>query len=266
MIGKRNSGKSKVSELFKNIIFAKALTSSIELTDLGTNFMDGNLVNSILNVSADVGEERLNAKIVRKIKGYTGGDTSSPNIKYQQPSEMKPFFNLLAGTNSLIRTLKFDPAFDARVMYLPFLFSPKDEDIDTNLLPKFAKEAEGIVMKALSRFPTIIKNNLVLDAQYTREIAEREFGNIKGEMKASLDDEIVQLINEDCLVTKNPTDKLSTKELYERFGGESSGISIKSFSSTFYRVSGLEQCRKGDLRCVRGIKFKSSFEALNSKN
>lgn len=206
-IGKKDTGKSLFARILTGIIGEDAV-SHLSANEFAGRFDSAGLMGKYLNVCMDLPDRPLTVEAVGKIKAITGNDVIHADRKYKEPIDFRPTVRLLFGANAQIRTDQFDPAFNERLIVIPFLYPVPKNRQDFNLEKKLLEEREGICQKAIK-----IYMNLRSKAYHFTEI---EWGD-EGNSYIDYDVVIQKFAEEFCEFTEKEADKITSSELFALF-------------------------------------------------
>lgn len=253
LVGKKDTGKSLFAKIIMNIIGDDAV-SHLSAQEFSGKFDVADLNGCHLNVCMDLPDTPLSADAVAKIKAITGNDKIRSDVKYKDAINFYPTARLLFGSNSQIRTNIFDPAFNERMITIPFNYPVPKNKQDFNLLNKLLLEKEGICAKALQYYQRLVKR-----AYHFTHI------DWDGPEVYRIDyNKVIKIFAEThCKYTGNMSDKLSTSDLYPVFSNYCFSqtldtIELNDFSKRFrdwYRQT------YGDIADKRKVKING--QALN---
>lgn len=218
-VGKKDTGKSLLANVITRIVGEDAI-SYLAASDFSGRFDVSELNGKTLNVCMDLPKRPLSAEAVGKIKAITGGDMIRSDVKFKDAIRFKPTARLLFGSNDMISSVTYDPAFFDRMVVIPFLHQVPKEHQDHTLEEKLCSEAEGICQKALKYYCVL------LDQKYRFVRVEMR------EPDVGLDYEAIigKFAGERCLFTKNTKDRLSTVEVFNAFDQFCFSLSIPSIT------------------------------------
>lgn len=146
--GVSNSGKSVLAELISRY-YDESVRANLDFNRLGARFDASVLVGKAINISSDLPSGPLNEAAVAIVKLITGRDPITVERKYHDA--MTYYYNgsLVFATNSRLTLTREDPAFDERVLLLPFRFAVPKEQQDPCLVDRLWAERDGIASQAL---------------------------------------------------------------------------------------------------------------------
>ncbi|MCI3922661.1 phage/plasmid primase, P4 family [Paenibacillus sp. TRM 82003] len=162
LIGVPHSGKSVWLTIWKSLVGVK-FTTSMSLQQLGkSRFMSAELLNSKLNLSAEM-DELGTLPGVALIKSITGGDMLTAERKGRDPFHFSPRTKLVAAGNHMPLPEGSDGtnAFVDRLLFLMFEHSVPEHMRDKELIPKLLQEKNYIARWAIKGLRRLMENNLV---------------------------------------------------------------------------------------------------------
>ena len=158
LIGVGGSGKSTFGDVVKFLIKDENVTAFTPKELLG-RFNGERLANSAVNICMDLPNIPFDEDIVGRIKGLSGGDIVTGEMKYL--STFNYVFNghLLFGSNYPIKITYDDEAFYRRMLILPCENRIPDNMRDIYLIDKLKHELSAIATKAILAFSEVRHNN-----------------------------------------------------------------------------------------------------------
>lgn len=158
LIGVGGSGKSTFGDVVKFLIKDENVTAFTPKELLG-RFNGERLANSAVNICMDLPNIPFDEDIVGRIKGLSGGDIVTGEMKYL--STFNYVFNghLLFGSNYPIKITYDDEAFYRRMLILPCENRIPDNMRDIYLIDKLKRELSAIATKAILAFSEVRHNN-----------------------------------------------------------------------------------------------------------
>lgn len=202
-IGKKDTGKSLLAHIIKNIVGDSA-TSYLSANDFNGRFAVSELRGKKLNICMDLPNLPFSEETVGTIKSITGRDVKHADVKYKEPIHFIPTTRLLYGSNSLIRTKTPDTAFNERMVTIPFRFAVPKSRMDFDLEDKLLSEREGICIKAMLYYKEIVRKKY----QFSRIVFPEE-DIIIDESKV-----IEYFAKEYCVFTGLDSDKVFSNKLF----------------------------------------------------
>lgn len=160
--GVSGSGKSLLTSFLSNLYPGRV--STMDVSDLKTNFALGNYRNMSLCISPDMSADPLDAKTIGHLKKLSGNDTVNSDVKYSQRTQFRFEGKITMVTNNPILTELPDPAFYKRIVTIPFYYAP--EHPDRELLQKFWEERSAIVSKSLHMYFALRNNQYIFSGDY----------------------------------------------------------------------------------------------------
>lgn len=158
--GVRDSGKSALGRFISSLFNQKAV-SSLDIFRMGDRFSTSLLTEKRLNISMDLPGERLNQKAVGNIKLLTGQDAITVEEKYKSARDFENHCKFLFASNYRLQLAAPDPAFESRILLIPFNNQiPKDQQ-NRNLLQFFEGEKLSIVIHALQAYCDLVRHNYI---------------------------------------------------------------------------------------------------------
>lgn len=189
--GVSNSGKSVLAELISRY-YDESVRANLDFNRLGARFDASVLVGKAINISSDLPSGPLNEAAVAIVKQITGRDPITVEAKYRTPITYRYNGSLVFSTNSRLTLTREDPAFDERVLWLPFRFAVPKEQQDPYLVDRLWAERDGIVSQALLAYRQVRGQNYRFTAaeQYTYSSRTTGFG--------SEEDFIAEFLQQEC--------------------------------------------------------------------
>lgn len=161
LMGPRDCGKSVLCALLSLFYPTKGTNkiSRVALGKLGDKFSLGNIMQSTLNICDDIPSSPLNRESVSTLKMLTGSSEMEGELKYVQASSFKPRCRLLFTSNYNIRMKESDPAFEGRIVYIPFMHTISKERQDKNILEKMKGELQAFFNISHEAYKRLVDNN-----------------------------------------------------------------------------------------------------------
>lgn len=116
LTGKGANGKSTFLE-FLTFCFGDNNCSKVSPLDLSNRFRQGNLLNKLLNVDDDIGHQRFQAEVLKKV---VTGNPLTCEKKFQDDFRFIPFCTCLFACNSIPTNDDFSSAMEGRLAILKF--------------------------------------------------------------------------------------------------------------------------------------------------
>lgn len=247
-VGKKDTGKSLLAHVIKNIIGENA-TSYLSASDFSGRFAVAELKDKKLNVCMDLPNRPFSEETVGIIKAMTGNDVMRSDVKYKESIHFRPTTRLLFGSNFLPNTVSYDSAFLERMIIVPFRFAVPKSKMDYDLERKLMNEKEGICKKAIFYYKQLVSK------KYRFTTVELPYED------TSIDDNKVigYFAEENCEFTGLDSDKIFTTTLYEDYRNycyakDITPLKIADFSRKFNEMFSHKTTKK---------KIKIGNEALN---
>lgn len=166
LLGESNSGKSTILEVLRNLIGAKNC-SSVPMKFLSNPQYTPLLINKLVNIDADVGEDAKEFEATFKI--ITRGEPVSCNQKFVPTFEFTPYCKIIMAANTFPRITDHSSAFYNRLVVIPCnrVF---DEPEQNRALPSLLKEElPGIFQWALAGYKRLKKRGMFDKKDFVRE-------------------------------------------------------------------------------------------------
>ncbi|MFR5601172.1 MAG: phage/plasmid primase, P4 family [Lachnospiraceae bacterium] len=240
--GKKDTGKSLQANILAEIIGEDAI-SNLAAAEFSGRFDVAELNGKHINICMDLPDRPLSPDAVGKIKSITGNDVVRSDVKYKDAIKFKPTARLLFGSNAQIRTEIFDPAFNERLIMVPFLYPVPKEKQDFYLKEKLLQEKAGICNKVMEAYKRLKEKSY----RFTTV-------SVPEQISPQIDYETVIrcFAMEQCEFTDNENDKLSSSSLFHAFETFCAGKFIPpidqiEFSKTF-RILFVEKVEKKKIK------------------
>lgn len=204
-----NSGKSTILD-FIGTLYPQGCVGRMPLCKFEKDFSVGSLVEYCLNISADLEEEPLSARVVGVIKNITGERQMQSERKRQQSEPRSCRCRLIIATNIPVIAAKFDLAFYNRMEIVPFEISVSLDEQDPHLLEKLLVERDAIITKLLLRLRSMKEGNFELSSCHLAEQMKREWMCIG-------QDHMENFLDEFCEVTNSLDDYITIPQLYQGY-------------------------------------------------
>ena len=156
--GVGDSGKSVLGNLISGL-FNQEAVSYLDIYRFRDKFATSALRGKRLNISMDLPRVQLKREAIGVIKMLTGDDVITVEEKFHNPEAYKPTAKLVFGSNFPLMVADNDPAFQARLVKIPFRFQIPKERQDKHLLEKLMAERSAIAVKALDYYLRLKANN-----------------------------------------------------------------------------------------------------------
>ena len=156
--GVGDSGKSVMGNLISSL-FNQEAVSYLDIYRFKDKFATSELRGKRLNISMDLPRVQLKREAIGVIKMLTGDDVITVEKKFHNPEAYRPTAKLVFGSNFPLMVADNDPAFQARLVKIPFRFQIPKERQDKHLLEKLMAERSAIAVKALDYYLRLKANN-----------------------------------------------------------------------------------------------------------
>jgi putative DNA primase/helicase len=171
LLGEGANGKS----VFLNTLTALLGENNVSNSELqmliNNRFRAAELLGKLANISADIGNQRL--ENTERFKKLITGDRMTVEQKHKDPFEFNNYARLLFSTNELPGSRDRTYAFYRRWLIIPFTRTFKGEDADKNLTQKLVKELSGIFNLGLQGLKRLKKNNKFTEPQQVIEAKKK---------------------------------------------------------------------------------------------
>ena len=225
--GVANSGKSVLGD-FVRTCFKGDVVSVLEINELSGRFDLYDLVGKKLCLDMDLPADPLTKRAVSKLKKLTGGDMTSSDVKYDFRARFICMAKFLFGTNHAVILPNDDPAFNERLVVVPFAYSVPDEQRDRRLREKLSAERDAIIVRALDAYRQLVARSFIFSGDFN-------VNTVLGGSE-SLSDQIVSFLNTDCEIDTDAW--TTTQQLYTRFTEKYGFVcGDKQFSRIFLQVA-----------------------------
>lgn len=206
MQGVGDSGKSVLGNLISSL-FNQEAVSYLDIYRFKDKFATSLLRGKRLNISMDLPRVQLKREAIGVIKMLTGDDVITVEEKFHNPEAYKPTAKLLFGSNFPLMVADNDPAFQARLVTIPFRFQiPKDRQ-DKHLLEKLMAERSAIAVRALDYYLRLKANN------YCFTKVDTDVTSVVGFVP---DNEVLQAFLKECCVLA-PGEFTFTEDLWSAY-------------------------------------------------
>ena len=160
LYGAGDTGKSVFGSLMASF-FNEDVVSFLTIDRFRGQFTTSVLKGKHLNLCLDLPQTAIGREAVAVIKLITGDDVITIEEKYKNAEAYKPTCKLLFGTNFPLMLTNNDPAFNNRMVVIPFPHPiPKDQQ-DKQLLDKLKTERPAIAVKVLDAYLRLRRHNYV---------------------------------------------------------------------------------------------------------
>lgn len=156
--GKSAGGKSLISR-FVSSFFPDENVAALSAHELTNDFAAAELENAAICVTPDMPATPLEEKAVGRIKAMSGRDLIQGNRKHINYKKFYFTGKFMMCTNHALLTAEPDPAFDSRIVALPFRYSTPPEKQDPDLLSKFNAERDYIANCAIAAYFRLRSNH-----------------------------------------------------------------------------------------------------------
>lgn len=191
-----NSGKSILSEVIFQL-FNSESTATLKVHNFGDRFSLSTLIGKSFCLSADLPSGYLSDKSVSIIKQVTGGDHIDVEEKFKSHQTFKCRAKMLFVTNHSFLTKEYDPAFESRIVCIPFAYAVDKNAQDRFLKEKLLREKNGIVFKAIQAYFDLRKNNYRFAGDYKVNENLEFFGSQEKDAFTVIENFIIQNFKED---------------------------------------------------------------------
>ncbi len=206
LIGKPNSGKSKIAEWLGNII-GEDNVSNVSFDKLGNRFNIAAFSRSKLNINAEMSLEPI--KDISMFKSLIGGDKIQAEDKGKQPFTFSNKCKFLFAGNGLpvVKSQDTTEAFISRLVILYFPNSISEAERDLELSKKLYHESDIIFSLAVNEL------NELVESGFRFELPQEESEQLLEYKENST--HIESFIDDRCILS--PELKSSTKTLYDAY-------------------------------------------------
>lgn len=149
--GVPDSGKSVLCKLILRV-FDEEQQTSLNVHELGDKFAAGNLKDKRICISGDMPSKTLSDKAISLLKQFSGDDLITADVKYSRHAKFFCRANIVLVSNHPIKPVGKDPAFDRRLIAVPFVRSTPAEKRDPHLLTRLSAELDAIVTRAINTY------------------------------------------------------------------------------------------------------------------
>ncbi|MBE6560212.1 MAG: hypothetical protein E7662_03735 [Ruminococcaceae bacterium] len=163
--GVGNSGKSVLTDFLCELFAADSKISMI-FQELSGKFSGSELEGKFLCVSNDMPSDPLSAKAAALLKQISGNDLVSSDAKYKNRRQFRGTTKLVMVSNHPILLTSSDPAFQDRVVTIPFRYAVPREHWDTMLSAKILEERNIIVARAVEAYYRLRAQQYIFAGSY----------------------------------------------------------------------------------------------------
>ena len=196
------------------------------------------------------------------IKSISGGDTITCRDLFKSTISYKPQFTVILQCNKKPDIDKIDIAIEKRlkVINYPFTFTDNPTEKDERLINTSLKETINNDEDFIKAFIGVLlehayknsKSNILEMPLKVKEENDKYFDESKP---------VKEFINLNCIITKNPQDKISARTLYESYNMEDlKKIDENNFSTQILNMKTIEKKRTKNGMFYIGLRFKTEEE------
>lgn len=235
--GVKNSGKSLFSD-FLSRLFSRNTVSSTSIFTLDKPFALSNLIGKYLCISGDLPPTVINATIISILKQITGNDMINAAVKYLPAVDFKCKAAIILASNFPVRWSYPDPAFEERIVAIPFKYTITPDERDVNLLDKLLFEKDAVVNKALYHYRALKNNKYCFSGNYPLNDPSCfpiTKSNLNNNLYSNLEEDLEIFLKKNLCLSDNGF--IPMCDLYSRFLEEYYPLSTIVFSKNCYFIS-----------------------------
>lgn len=258
------NGKSLLCKIITALV-GEENCSALSISELEKRFSRVDLVDKLLNISAENEPDGGKAYNSQVIKGMTGGDRFKAEQKGKDIFSFAPFCKFIFAVNTLPNFNDKTEGFLRRVKVIPFnaRFSIDDGTADVNLEKKLLKELPGIFNWAIVGLKRLRKNKYCFSYSKAMEDALQDYKELVNPYLTFFE-ECIEYEGNDSSIQRNKKDvhKAFQTWAYENNHMNLARITPKKFWYEFsatieqLKLPRLVYKKSGGNRFVVGIKFK----------
>ena len=230
---------------------------------LGGRFAISELEFARINVSADEGAVDLNTEAIGRLKAISGHDIINSDVKNKEQTRFLCTCKLLIASNNNIGVAytASDPAFERRLVTIPFEVSIPKEQQDPYLLDKLENERDAVATEAMKYYLELKANNY-------RFSGREQFNNMLHFAPSSEEYDLIRNFSE-CYCDFSDSEAFTpTQDLYTAFRNVYGDTfkDVTAFSQAFNRANESRKIIKhkkrtsaGNCWVYRGVTLKEAL-------
>lgn len=167
--GEPSTGKSLLVNLLRALISTREDTCiSLAVNELAERFSLASLADAALCIAPDMPAKPLSKRAIGVLKAISGGDAVSGDQKYKNRRHF--FFpgKVLLVSNHELSLEEADPAFEDRLIRVPFLNSVPRSEQNRDLLLQLLMEADGIATTAIFSYWDLVAHGYKFAGNFER--------------------------------------------------------------------------------------------------
>lgn len=278
LYGGGNNGKSTLLDLFKAILGAENVSSvNLQgLTDANFKFQRVMLMDKLANIVGEIPADYvLDTSLLKMFTGQK--DNITAEKKGQDPIEFKNFANIIFACNKLPKFNDHTEGLQSRLLIIPMQKNFKElvtnpsintENIHIDDITKDKELIENIISYSIQRF---------INTNFGKNMTEPQ--SVKESLNNYLDQDLLRaFVNEEYVFTDNEKDRITCKEILERFNkfkededdglntsytasGIGKAIEERFSSKVKYLIQGqVNGCKKRNI--ITNLKYKEQFTEI----
>lgn len=169
--GVSDSGKSLLCS-FLSSFFPKEKVSALSIHDLGQRFAASELENAALCTTPDMPSQPLGEKATSLIKSLSGNDLIQADRKYKSHAKFQFKGKFVMSSNHALFPKDRDPAFENRIVTVPFLYSLPRQVQDPQLLEKLNLERDYAASISIDAYFRLRENNYLFAGNFRMNMPE----------------------------------------------------------------------------------------------
>lgn len=259
--GCSNSGKSVLASLIKSF-FTPDVTTALDVHSLNERFAPVELEGRAVWISPDLSAGALDNKSTSKLKQFSGNDMVSADKRYKGYVNFYCTAKLIMCTNYPLLTHEKDPAFEGRIVAIPFVRTIPQHEQRRDLAELLKRERDAICRGAMRAYFRLRQNGHRFSGEYQLNSASvlYQSGNNRLDIESCVYT-FLQNYFEAC-----DDDGVFTCDAHRLFVEEYGNIPLNTFSQYFmayavqiYRVKKERKRKAGEKNAISyilGIKQK----------
>lgn len=172
--GVPSSGKSLLANFLASF-FPKDKVAALSIHDLGQRFAAAELDGIALCISPDMPSKPLSETAVGMIKALSGNDLVAADRKYRSFAKFHFAGKFVMCSNHPLVTKMHDPAFQERIVTVPYAYSIPRSQWDTKLLEKLKAERDVVATLAIDAYYRLRKNHYIFAGDFPMNAIEPLF-------------------------------------------------------------------------------------------
>lgn len=212
--GQPNSGKSVLGNLIRALYPIEQI-ENLDIDQLGKRTATSRLIDKSINISMDLPNKPLSPLAIRNIKLITGNDDITVEYGNGSYRSCHIYCRFLFATNHPLTLNGIDPAFENRIVCIPFSKSVSSQNQNPKLLQNLLNEKDAIVAKALAYYRDLRLNNY--------QFAGTSFPMFNADIKylptaaEDLNAHLCEFVDEECEIGLCDDNRTYTSDLYDAY-------------------------------------------------